>query len=124
MPACRLACRCAAPRVRALRQALTTASLRAQDPGPGDGAAEDAEPEAQPPVPIDVCVRPGTRCVIITGPNTGDKTATIKVPRSRGVPAWLVCPSPWWQSPRAYPHPEKSHMQDTSHVSEAYASLD
>jgi hypothetical protein len=62
-----------------------------QDPGPGDGAGEDAEPEAQPPVPIDVCVRPGTRCVIITGPNTGGKTATIKVPHPGCIGLVALC---------------------------------
>lgn len=31
------------------------------------------------PVPVDMCVPPGVRALIITGPNTGGKTATIKV---------------------------------------------
>ena len=30
-------------------------------------------------VPVDICVRPETRAVIITGPNTGGKTAALKV---------------------------------------------
>ena len=29
-------------------------------------------------VPVDICVRPETRAVIITGPNTGGKTAALK----------------------------------------------
>lgn len=42
---------------------------------------EAAQPQraVPPPVPVDMCVPPGTRALIITGPNTGGKTATIKV---------------------------------------------
>lgn len=49
-------------------------------------AAEEAMPpqEAVPaPVPVDMCVPPGVRALIITGPNTGGKTATIKVGAQR-----------------------------------------
>ena len=69
--------------------------------------ADDArgEPPAAPPVAINVRVRPDTRAVIITGPNTGGKTATIKVApavcfglepgmRARLVPCSLAVPLP------------------------------
>ncbi len=54
---------------------------------------EDPSESIPPPVPIDICVRPEVRAVIITGPNTGGKTASMKV---RSIPKWIQvdwCPA-------------------------------
>ncbi len=46
----------------------------------GDSESDnELESVGAPPVAIDVLVRAGTRAVIITGPNTGGKTAGLKV---------------------------------------------
>lgn len=51
-------------------------STRKADATMGGDANRPAIPA---PVPVDMCVPPGVRGVVITGPNTGGKTATLKV---------------------------------------------
>ena len=46
--------------------------------GAGETSAENASPATRGPVPVDVFVPLSTRCVVITGPNTGGKTAAMK----------------------------------------------
>ncbi|EIE19122.1 hypothetical protein COCSUDRAFT_38365 [Coccomyxa subellipsoidea C-169] len=59
--------------------ARNSGMLVEDEPSEEEAASEEGhEGTPKPPVPIDICMKPDTRCVIITGPNTGGKTATLK----------------------------------------------
>lgn len=54
---------------------------RTPPPSPGDlkgGEVSIDDPAARPPVAIDIVIEAGIRCALITGPNTGGKTAALK----------------------------------------------
>lgn len=65
--------------LRQLRNPLLVNGPRAKGPQKKTKSNEtEAEAEDEGPVPIDVTIRQGVRGVLITGPNTGGKTAALK----------------------------------------------
>lgn len=64
--------------LRQLRNPLLVGGLSAGGSLKKPKAKEDADEERQGPVPIDVTIWNGVRGVLITGPNTGGKTAALK----------------------------------------------
>ncbi|KAK9150093.1 hypothetical protein Syun_008402 [Stephania yunnanensis] len=64
-----------------LLQSYLTSSRSALKLETGNGAAEPesiSEDESDPPVPIDIKIKSGTKVVVISGPNAGGKTASMK----------------------------------------------
>jgi DNA mismatch repair protein MutS2 len=65
-------------------------------------APEQVAARAPPPVPVDWMVPPGCRCVVVSGPNTGGKTAGMKtlalaclLARAGGRPPATSASLPW-----------------------------